>query len=41
MRFPHSDIHGSKLVGSSPRLIAAYYVLRRCLMSRHPLYALE
>ena len=28
-RFPHSDIYGSKLVCSSPQLIAAYHVLRR------------
>ena len=41
MRFPHSDIYGSKLVGSSPQLFAANCVLHRCLMSRHPLCALE
>jgi hypothetical protein len=38
--FPHSEIHGSALVGSSPRLIAAYYVLHRLLMPRHPPNAL-
>src|SRR4051794_41885832 len=27
--FPHSEILGSKLVRSSPRLIAAYHVLHR------------
>ena len=26
---PHSEIHGSKLVRSSPWLIAAYHVLHR------------
>ncbi len=36
---PHSEIPGSKLLCSSPRLIAALYVLRRYLVSRHPLYA--
>ena len=34
--FPHSDIPGSKLVCSSPRLIAAYRVLRRLSAPRHP-----
>ena len=34
--FPHSDILGSKLVRSSPRLIAAYHVLHRLLAPRHP-----
>ena len=28
---PHSEIHGSKLVRSSPWLIAAYHVLHRLL----------
>ena len=37
---PHSEIHGSKLACSSPRLIAAYHVLRRLLMPRHPPCAL-
>jgi hypothetical protein len=39
--FPHSDIPGSKLVCSSPRLIAACHVLRRLLAPRHPPYALS
>ena len=34
--FPHSEIHGSMLACSSPWLIAACYVLLRCLASRHP-----
>ena len=33
--FPHSEIPGSKLICSSPRLIAAYHVLHRLLMPRH------
>ncbi len=33
--FPHSDIRGSMLICSSPRLFAAYHVLRRLLMPRH------
>ena len=33
--FPHSEIPGSKLICSSPRLIAAYHVLLRLLMPRH------
>ena len=37
---PHSDIRGSMLICSSPRLIAACHVLLRLLMPRHPLYAL-
>ncbi len=37
---PHSEIHGSKLACSSPRLIAAYHVLLRLLMPRHPPCAL-
>jgi hypothetical protein len=39
--FPHSDISGSKLVRSSPELIAAYHVLHRLSMPRHPLNALQ
>src|ERR1700733_14198588 len=39
--FPHSEILGSKLVRSSPRLIAAYYVLHRLHAPRHPLNALK
>jgi hypothetical protein len=33
---PHSEIHGSKLIRSSPWLIAAYHVLHRLCMPRHP-----
>ena len=33
--FPHSDISGSKLICSSPKLFAACHVLRRLLMPRH------
>ena len=32
---PHSEISGSKLICSSPKLIAAYHVLHRLLMPRH------
>ena len=39
-RLPHSEIPGSKLVCSSPRLIAAYHVLHRLLAPRHSLCAL-
>ena len=39
--FPHSEILGSKLIRSSPRLIAAYYVLHRLHTPRHPLDALK
>ena len=39
--FPHSDIPGSKLVCSSPRLIAACHVLHRLLAPRHSPYALS
>ena len=38
---PHSEIHGSKLVRSSPRLIAAYHVLHRLSAPRHPPDALK
>jgi hypothetical protein len=38
---PHSEIPGSKLVRSSPRLIAAYHVLRRLSAPRHPPDALQ
>jgi hypothetical protein len=37
---PHSEILGSQLVCSSPRLIAAYHVLRRLPVPRHPPCAL-
>ena len=39
--FPHSEISGSKRVCRSPKLIAAYHVLLRLLMPRHPLCALS
>ena len=39
--FPHSDIPGSKLVCSSPRLFAAYRVLHRLLAPRHSPCALS
>ena len=38
---PHSEIHGSKLVRSSPWLIAAYHVLHRLSAPRHPPDALR
>jgi hypothetical protein len=41
---PHSEIHGSKLILSSPWLIAEYHVLHRLLLPRHPpnaLFALD
>ena len=38
---PHSEIRGSKLVRSSPRLIAAYHVLHRLRVPRHPPNALK
>lgn len=38
---PHSEIHGSLLVCSSPQLIAALHVLHRLCMPRHPPCALS
>jgi hypothetical protein len=38
---PHSEILGSTLACSSPRLIAADHVLHRLLMPRHPPCALS
>ncbi len=38
--FPHSEIFGSKLIRSSPKLIAAYHVLHRLSAPRHPPNAL-
>ena len=38
--FPHSEIHGSRLILSSPWLIAEYHVLHRLLLPRHPPNAL-
>ena len=40
-RFPHSEISGSKDICSSPLLIAAYHVLHRLLVPRHPPCALS
>ena len=40
MGFPHSDISGSKYVGNSPELFAAYHVLHRLSVLRHPPNAL-
>ena len=37
---PHSEIPGSKLAYSSPRLIAVRHVFLRHLVRRHPPYAL-
>ena len=37
---PHSDIPGSMLAYSSPRLLSVNHVLLRLLMPRHPPYAL-
>ena len=39
-RFPHSEIFGSKLMCSYPKLIAAYRVLHRLWKPRHPPFAL-
>ena len=38
--FPHSEISGSKAICASPKLIAAYRVLHRRQMPRHPPCAL-
>ena len=38
--FPHSDICGSQDICSLPQLFAAYHVLHRLLVPRHPPYAL-
>ena len=38
--FPHSDIHGSLDMCSSPWLFAAYHVFLRLLVPRHPPCAL-
>ena len=37
---PHSEISGSKVVCTYPKLIAAYHVLLRLLEPRHPPFAL-
>ena len=39
-RFPHSEIHGSMLICSSPWLFAAYHVFHRLSVPRHPPCAL-
>jgi hypothetical protein len=39
--FPHSEISGSKPVSGSPKLIAAFHVLRRLPIPRHPPSALS
>ena len=39
-RFPHSDIHGSRIICISPWLFAAYHVFLRLLVPRHPPCAL-
>ena len=38
--FPHSDIHGSLVICTSPWLFAAYHVFHRLLVPRHPPCAL-
>ena len=40
VRFPHSDIFGSMVICTSPKLFAAYHVFHRLLVPRHPPYAL-
>ena len=40
-RFPHSEIRGSKVICTSPRLFAAYHVFHRLLVPRHPPCALD
>ena len=39
--FPHSEISVSKVVCTSTKLIAAYHVLHRLPVPRHPPYALS
>ena len=39
--FPHSDIRGSLVICTSPRLFAAYHVFLRLLVPRHPPCALS
>ena len=39
--FPHSETPGSTPVCGSPRIIAAYHVLHRLPLPRHPPYALR
>ena len=40
VRFPHSDISGLSAICASPELFAAYHVLHRLLVPRHPPCAL-
>ena len=40
-RFPHSDIHGSLVICTSPWLFTAYHVFLRLLVPRHPPCALS
>ena len=40
-RFPHSEISGSMGICPSPKLFAAYHVLHRLLVPRHPPCALS
>ena len=40
-RFPHSDIPGSSLTSSSPRLFAGSHALLRLISPRHPPIALS
>ena len=40
-RFPHSEISGSKVVCTSPKLFAAYHVFHRLLVPRHSPCALS
>ena len=39
--FPHSEISGSKVICTFPKLIAACHVLHRLLTPRHSPYALN
>src|ERR1044072_5011297 len=39
--FPHSEISGSRVICTSPELIAAYHVLHRLHAPRHPPCALS
>ena len=41
VRFPHSEISGSMDICSSPKLFAAYHVLHRLSVPRHPPCALN
>ena len=40
-RLSHSEIFGSKVICTYPKLIAAYHVLHRLREPRHPPYALS